>query len=88
MYQSPEQIICRSGREEVALYCVVNFLSMETEYKWHTPTDYTLPSTPVVYVTKPGIYFCTVCYNNEEVVSRPSEISVLPGPGKAKYFLP
>ena len=77
VYQSPQQIMC-SGREEVALYCVVNILSLETDYKWHTPTNFDLPSTSVVYVTKPGVYFCTVHYNGEEVTSRPSEISVLP----------
>lgn len=82
VYQSPEQIVCNSGREEVALYCVVNILSQETIYNWHTPTTFKLPSTPVIYVTKPGIYFCTVKYKDEEVVSQPCEISVIPSSGR------
>jgi hypothetical protein len=77
-YQSPESIVCH-GQEEVALYCVVNILSIQTHYKWHAPDSCAFPSTPVIYVTKPGMYFCTVQYSDFEVRSRPSEVSVLPG---------
>ena len=78
VYQSPDVITCQGG-EEVALYCVVNILSIEAYYKWHVSNDLRLPSTPVIYVSKPGIYFCTVQYKEWEVRSRPTELSVLPG---------
>ncbi len=78
IYQSPETISCRGG-DEVELYCVVNILSIQIHYKWHASDDRVFPSTPVIYVTKPGVYFCTVRYKDFEVRSRPTEISVLPG---------
>lgn len=66
---------------EVLLYCVPNVLSLGVEYEWHTPDhDVTiLPSTPIVYVSVPGIYFCTVTYNDQEVISEPSDVKISPG---------
>ena len=65
MFQSPKTIVLR-GDVEISLYCIVNVLSMKTTYVWHGAV---LPSSPVVYVDKPGIYFCTVTDGDEEVTS-------------------
>lgn len=78
VYQSPQIITCR-GMEEVELYCVINVLAITTDYKWHTPKDQNVPSSPVIHVTEPGIYFCTVWWNGIEITSKPTEISVIPG---------
>ena len=38
-----------------------------------------LPSSPVVYVNTPGVYFCTVTHDNMEVTSQSIEVVIVPG---------
>lgn len=65
--------------EEASLYCVVNVLSIQINYEWHAPGSMVLPSSPVVYVSAPGIYFCTVTQGDVDVVSQPCEVKFVPG---------
>lgn len=68
-----------SSEEVVSLYCFVNVLSLMTAYDWHTPSSFVLPSSPVVYVFQPGIYFCTVTHDGNEVTSHTIEVVLVPG---------
>ena len=78
LFQSPE-IVTVDGCDEVMLYCIPSAISREIDYNWHTPDSMVLPSTPVVYVAKPGVYFCTVSYDDQEILSEPTDVKVFPG---------
>lgn len=65
--------------DEVVLYCIPSALYPEIDYEWHTPDSSTLPSSPIVYVSKPGIYFCTITFNEEQLISEPTDVQVYPG---------
>lgn len=78
LYQSPRTIVLHGG-DEAALYCVVNVISMLSLYTWHTPGAFSLPSSPVVYVKMPGVYFCTVTHDKEEVISDSVRVRIIPG---------
>ena len=74
LFQSPK-LTKKKDDDAIALYCIVNVLSQVVHYDWHTPkNELSLPSTPVVYVNAPGVYFCTVSYQNEVVTSHCFEI--------------
>jgi hypothetical protein len=64
---------------DVLLYCIPSIISSGIGYEWHTPDITVLPSTPIVYVSVPGVYFCTVSYDDREVISEPSDVKIFPG---------
>lgn len=78
IFQSPD-VVTVDNCDEVLLYCIPSAIFCEMDYTWHTPDSTILPSTPIVYVSKPGIYFCTVSHNEQQIFSEPTDVKVLPG---------
>ena len=79
-YQSPPVTMVSSMVEPVQLICIASYHD-DTLYNWEmVGKKQTFPSSPVVYVSRPGIFQCkAVNLVKGQVMSQMMEVQLEPG---------